>query len=304
MAGHDELPGLLRLPRELRNEIYAYIATEHAKPPVSPSSAGRLISDLDGTLRYQDPKDAVQSGYHALAKTNRQLRAEVQDYALTHRTSNREAELDVMFDGLSYPTWIYLPLDVARDDPFDLKARFRIFSVYTFDEYQEISNSDGWQYGNMSAAFLDFLILLRRLVRYGPSFGLSLPSDVNKPNYSNGAVHNLGCFRLRSLSIDVTYHNDISNGGNNSNIIKCFKNLAHTGLTRGAIDQIKIHWRFQDYFGSARENEKIFNVEQEWNEDKMVRAVKRGFFHTTNDSLFDCPFENTQAVKNYEWCCG
>lgn len=306
MAEQDELPGLLRLPRELRDEIYAYIASENAVPPACPNNAGVRISD--GTLRYQDPKDAIHSCYHALTKTNHQLRTEVRYYASTLRTSNcrHVAELDIMFgeDFLSFPTWIYLPLCLAREEPFDLKVHFRIFSVYTFEEYNSVRNRDGWQIGTMSAPFLDFLILLRRLVRYGPSFGPPSPPNSSSTSSLNGVPSTRSFFRLRNLSINVAYHNDTYNGGNNSNFIKCVRTLAWTGLARGAIDQIKLHWRFHNYSGSPKENEKSYIVAQEWNEDNMARAVKRGFCHTTEDSLFNGPLDNGEAVKNYEWCCG
>jgi hypothetical protein len=49
------------------------------------------------------------------------------------------AELDIIFeDFVSWPTWIYFPLDAAREEPFDLKVHFRIFSVYTFEEYNNV----------------------------------------------------------------------------------------------------------------------------------------------------------------------
>lgn len=156
----------------------------------------------------------------------------------------------------------------------------------------------------MSAPFLNFLILLRRLVRYGPSFGLHLPSYSSKLGHSKSATNDLGFFRLRNLFINVTYHNNTSNGANNSNLIKCFRALAHTGLARGGIDHIVFHWRFYSYHGDLREGEKAFIVDQELNEDNMTRAVKRGFCHTTSDNLLDGPLDNGEAIKNYEWCCG
>jgi hypothetical protein len=167
----SSLTGLLRLPRELRDEIYVYVFDDREVPPDNPSASGYPISE--GTLRFQDSVSQRQLKKLSLAMTNRQLREEVIDYLSPLRKSKgeRAAELDIMFeDYVSWPTWIYFPPEATREAPFDLSVRVRVFSVYTFTRYDSVANHDGWNLGDMSAPFLDLLLILKRLVRYGPSF--------------------------------------------------------------------------------------------------------------------------------------
>ena len=170
------LSGLLRLPRELRDVVYAYIFDESEIRPDNPSASGPRISE--GTLGLEDTVSQRQLKNTPLTTVNRQLRQEVQDYLsnLQRLGRKRAAELDIMFeDNVSWPKWIYFPPEAARGVAFDLNVQLRVFSTETF------RNHDGWHLVDMNAAFLDLLLLLNRFVRYGPSF--REPSHLTGPEF-------------------------------------------------------------------------------------------------------------------------
>ena len=303
----SSLTGIIRLPRELRDEIYAYVFDDREVPPDNPSAAGYRISE--GTLRFQDSLSQPQLKKLSLARTNRQLREEVIDYlsSLQKSRGERAAELDIIFeDYVSWPTWIYFPPEATREAPFDLSVRICVFSVYTFTRYDSVANHDGWNLGDMSAPFLDLLLLLKRLVRYGPSF--RRPSHLTDSDVSqtSGLTGNAGLFRMRTLSVSVTFDNGTSNRGNASNIIKCLKRFARCGLARRIIDRLQLHMKFYSYDGEARELSFSWVVRQEADEEYMLSCVRRGFCHNTSETLASGPLYNGEAVKIQieDWCCG
>ena len=114
MAERDEIPGLLRLPREIRDEIFSYLLFEHNNPPQNPSFPGARISDYGfqcplhrrempsstGIYAIKYPQTPSRCGYSGLLRTNHQLRDELLELvAHTLASGQLTAELDLMFKG-------------------------------------------------------------------------------------------------------------------------------------------------------------------------------------------------------------
>lgn len=296
----DLQPGLLRLPRELRDEVYYYIFSDRKAPPNGPNDVGSRVSE--GTLRFEDEHNRCPWFSTSLSRTCRQLRCETRDYISRHRTlsTDLKAELDLMFNHFtSYPTWLYVPPDITREAPHDLKVNIRIFSVYTFERYDRIANSDGWNLGEMSAPFLDLLLLLKRFVRFGPFFNKPWHTHDSNTIEDNIASNNVVThfYRIHTLSVNVTFHNNTSNKGNASNILKCLRNLARCGLSRRFIHVIKVHISCTDYYERRIDLDRAFNVWHDVDEARVRSAIRRGFCHTASETLGDGPLENREAVK-------
>lgn len=188
-------PGLLSLPRELRDQIYGYLLDAYRKVPISPLFPGprRFRRGKDGTLRdisYSTP--SPDTGIIALSETSQQLHQEVLQVAhKPSRLDNLNAELDIMVKGyIMWPTWTTLPLLTSNDATLNINVNLRIFSTESFRE------NDGWP-RQPGAAFRSLLTLLCQFIYNGASF----KPPPSKPNMEPEKRHR----RINTLSIHVSF---------------------------------------------------------------------------------------------------
>lgn len=255
--------GLLRLPREIRDEIYQYLLAYTSEAPVNTSFAGPRLRIKD--IMYPRSLGAVTSAIN-LALTNHQLYAEMQPAispppppspsSLTSRLSPPEtADLDIMVKGfMYYPTWTYLPR-LTRSKPFNLNVRLRIFSTESF-----LSN-DGWP-RQPGSGFRSLMHLLNMLVENGPAF------------YYTPSVHSANSHRpfvLDCLSIVVEFHDlytPATHPQTAKNVFGMLKVLARDGIAGGAVRVIRAK---ADYIGEDGERS-IF--EREWKVSEQLDSAK------------------------------
>jgi hypothetical protein len=126
------MPNLLTLPRELRDEIYAWILRD-AQPPPARSRRRRVAhNDGDGDdatvlgdSRVRYPVHGGPAATGALLRSCRQVRAEL--LAVAGRAPLRyKVHLGVSGDAdVLYPTWVAVPLVAGRVDVLEVEVRLR-----------------------------------------------------------------------------------------------------------------------------------------------------------------------------------
>ena len=159
--------GLLRLPRELRDEIYTYLS-RHEEPLPDPSQHGGRI-EL-GYVMY--PGFYKSWWYPSVIWVNRQLRRE---YMEMSSSLQFKSELDIVPEGyLFYPTWTHIDPSITSGIPSDLNVTLRVFSTVALESH------DGWppQHGT---GFRSLLRLLNEFACYGPSFGCNAGRKIRMP---------------------------------------------------------------------------------------------------------------------------
>lgn len=230
----SNLPPLLRLPRELRDEIYMYFLYTNTEPPPNPSyPGGRIITYAPQPgVRYPFAPLSYWR-YPSLVWTNRQIRSEYLDLISKLLFAGRaRAELDIMFKGyLSWPTWTYLPTFLQRGWPFDLDVQLRIFSTEGF------RSNDGWP-RQPGTAFRDLLSMLTRLLKSGPDFGQ------NEKRQHDGDEANASSYRINKLSVNVSFHDDYTPATHPetaTTIVTMLRELAQAGVVSGVVSTIHVH---------------------------------------------------------------
>ena len=239
MADADYIPPLLRLPRELRDEISTYFLAEYVSPPPNPSYPGpRTITH---TIRY--PLTYTHWRHPPLTGLNRQIRNEYFGLVAERiRAGHVEAELDIMYKGyLSWPTWTLLPPFLAPGVEFDLTVQLRVFSGEGF------RSNDGWP-RQPGKAFRDLFELLKDLVRKGPGFGVDGKECPLSPDLSHSPDPR-GLYRINNLRVNVSFqdvYTPATHAETVETIFAMLKELARSGLARDVIETICAHAEFAE----------------------------------------------------------
>lgn len=249
---------LLKLPRELRDEVLKYLLEARKEPPPYPPTTGRR-------QKLHDTHDALFAPfrYPPWVWVCRQLRSECFEL-IAGRVAGAPlmAELDIMFKGyLSWPTWTYLPPKLPRETPFDLEVTMRIFSTEAF------RFNDGWP-RQPGTAFRDLLFMLNNLLHNGPSL---------KSSRENG-----GLYRINKLLVNVSFNDDYTPDTfpeTAHNIFKMLKQLATVGLTSNIVRTVQAHTEY-DHQG------KKLVFDGEWDVLEQVEVVKT---QQWNSMGFFCP---------------
>ena len=290
-------PALLRLPRELRDEIYYCLLDHRDEAPFSPIEAGPRISQ--GTLQLQPAHDSVAWRTRSLTSTNRQLREEIRELISTTWASEHKpfAELDVMFEhhyerhGLKWqlstrtsPTWIQFPAAIRPDVPFDLRLHMRVFFASDQDNRAASRKFQGLQIRN---SCLEMVLLLKRLVRFGPGFQPRHAEAESDGVNIYAVTQHRPCFKIGTLSVDLTNVSTYNQGltGTNSYLLRTFTSLARSGLARSAIENIDVRWRHHPWDGSPYDANENLVVRQDIDEEHMRFCVEWGFCQSMSDSL-------------------
>lgn len=303
------LPGLLRLPGELRDGIYDYLLHNHEDPPSCPENAGTRIP-LQNTIRLKGVYACCPWWNSPLARTNHQLRAETLEHMSEFRSSAppQTAELDMIFEHyVSWPTWKYFSPQITRGFSFDLNVYVRIFSTETFKDYDGVRNFDGWFRGHISAPFLDLVVLLKRLVRHGPSFQQEPLSNNTTLDRQNGSQLPMP-FKVGRLWVGITYHNDAGRlRSNNSSFVKGLRHLLfRSGIARGLIETIEVDAENRQVLPEFRGRRPRYHVNPDVREGSMQRCIEFGLCRSVTDTLATAPLENGEPVLRSldEWECG
>ncbi|KAK3633709.1 hypothetical protein LTR56_014089 [Elasticomyces elasticus] len=124
---------LFGLPREIRDQIIAYVLVHIKDPPLhywASSSCQQAPSDLNAKPRTDHP----DISFTKLRDVNHQLREEVADHCrAAYRPNEAKANLDISFSGQFYsPTWTYVPALLQPGRLFDLNINARILSTESF----------------------------------------------------------------------------------------------------------------------------------------------------------------------------
>ena len=189
---------LLRLPRELRDMIYAYFLEAQRSAPPSPPFAGPRIYRLEGDRYNQEPQGDIaypitiaQTSVNALLSTNRLIRSEILGLA-DKRNKNSTilpADLDIMATGyVLYPLWTRLPALPSSNTPLNITVRLRIFSPEAFRA------QDGPPRRPCMASH-GFLTLLNQFITCGPAF-----TQIGKPSDSPTVIDTL---TVRLVNYDI-----------------------------------------------------------------------------------------------------
>ena len=164
--------GLLRLPYEIRAQIYELVFQSEGLAPPCPAAVD--LSNCKREELYMIGVYYPKSFHHtslALLRTSRQLHHEVQDL-LSRRSSIERptCKLDVMVTealgigrGRSvWPTWI-TPPDPRFSGEYDLEVDLRLFDIKTSNP---LFMANAWP-GIISQPLM---VILNRLLFYGPQF--------------------------------------------------------------------------------------------------------------------------------------
>ena len=251
MAEHNALPGLLRIPRELRDHIIFQLLDERTEPPQNPSFPGERTSQLKGpgrtggrsfSIRY--PNNVMRCQYTGLLRTSRQIRAETREVIDKRLASpNITAELDIMFKGyVSWPTWIHFPLyvrpstraEIEKDPNLNVNVHLRIFSTEGF------YSSDGWP-RQPGEGFRDLFMLLLQFIEFGPDFGHSgsqydnvsrlLSSIPDATQVEDQTTSMERQFRMKTLSVHLTFHDIYTPATHPMSVHQIFKSLKELALS-------------------------------------------------------------------------
>lgn len=260
---------LLRLPRELRDQILRYLLLERTQPPPNPSFPGSRIwrDDVAHPAHYSSWR------YPSLVWVNQQLRNEYFDIVEEYAQSNQnKAELDIMSKGyVFYPTWIFLPPDLPGEFPYDLTVHLRIFSTEAY------RSNDGWP-RQPGSGFRCLLRLLNQLVHHGPSFGHHLELQ-----------RGLWLFVINRLTVNISFHDDYTPDTwpeTSHNIFRMLKALATDGLAKELVKTIHAH---TEYFhqGSHVVYDREWKVNEQYDHGKAEEWRATGFLLSHQRSLSD-----------------
>jgi len=174
----ERQPGLLSLPREIRNNVYWGLLELPNETPISPDAAGPRFSTVrergsSWGPRILYPLDTRPNmAYAGLLQCNRQLRAEcLEVWRLRHTSKGQTHRLDCMSKGQTlWPTWILFP--GPQHTMQRLEMDFRLCGVGSGIGYFGGDGSPG-------RAFRPLFELLNRFVHHGPQFIYAQPLQNN-----------------------------------------------------------------------------------------------------------------------------
>lgn len=180
-TNHNADSPFLRLPRELRDQIYTHFLSPHRPAPPSPPFAGpriyRLSPSNDPLKDIAYPLTLPPSPLHALLRTSRATRADILSLA-SHRNASHAslpASLDLMANSYTlYPLWTSLPALPSRHTSLDVTVDIRVFTPEAF--------------GPHGTAFRVLLTLLGQLFCAGPGFATSAPGPAAEPEWAVGTL--------------------------------------------------------------------------------------------------------------------
>ena len=158
-------------------------------------------------------------------------------------------------DSTTWVHWIYFPPEIEREVAFDLNIHMRIFSGYTVASYDSIANHDGCDIRQINAPFLDLLLLLKRLVRYGPSFHPSSNPIARESTQSINGRDDPSFFRTATFFVNITFNNDIDDSGNASSTVIGLDRLVRCGIARGFIHDTLVHMEHLNCRGRLAKSE-------------------------------------------------
>ncbi|TKA24055.1 hypothetical protein B0A50_06946 [Salinomyces thailandicus] len=249
----------LGLPRELRDEITAYLTRHHQTrtPPPSPPFAGK---------RHQGPHSLYYPLDHStptrwpnLALVNHQLWHELTQND-AHTTPNHHkpltAELDLMAKGYCfYPTWTSLPGTLRRGrEPVNLTVNLRIFSTEAFRP------NDGWP-RQPGAGFRSLLALLNNFLLYGPAFQPLVVEGDGAAQRRGEENLDRGYYCVNVLTVSTTFHDLYTPDtwpATSQEIRKRLREVALSGLPDPWVQKVRVVVGFESRGGRA------VRVKEEW----------------------------------------
>ncbi|KAK3660791.1 hypothetical protein LTR56_000549 [Elasticomyces elasticus] len=134
---------LLGLPREIRDQIIAYVLVHIEEPPLHWRFARERAAP---EINAKPPTDHPDISFTKLRDVNHQLCEEVAEHChAAYRPNEAKANLDISFSGQWYsPTWTYVPALLQPGRPFDLNIQARILSTESFQRSRPLIGSGYW----------------------------------------------------------------------------------------------------------------------------------------------------------------
>ncbi|KAK5688216.1 hypothetical protein LTS10_000194 [Elasticomyces elasticus] len=132
---------LLGLPREIRDQIIAYVLVHIEEPPLH----RRYASETGAPIISANPStDRTVISFTNLRDVNRQLHEEVADHCrAAYRPNEAKANLTFVLGGYwCCPTWTYVPALLQPGRPFDLNIQARILTTGSFQRSVPLLRSD------------------------------------------------------------------------------------------------------------------------------------------------------------------
>ena len=283
MMDRNHSSPLLRLPAELRKEIYSYLYYEGRSPPADPSSAGDRFWREDRVVAHERQYSSFR--YTKLVWVSRQLRSEYYEYVEEQlKKAPPKAELDLMSKGfLYYPTWTFLPPELLGAEPFDVEVNLRIFSTEAY------RSNDGWP-RQPGAGFRTMLLLLNQLVHHGPSFGEHFE-----------ALRGGWLWLIGKLTVNVSFHGTFvpdTRPGTVDNITKMLRHLALDGLAKDIIRRVHVHTSYIDY-NTIQETDKEWKVSRKYDALRAKMWKDAGFLTAGQKTLADDYREDLEDDFNF-----
>ncbi|KAK4890806.1 hypothetical protein LTR27_010507 [Elasticomyces elasticus] len=136
---------LLGLPREIRDQITAYVLIHIQKPPKHYWTFDRENTAAP-EINPGPPIDHRVISFTKIRDVNHQLRQEASDHCrAAYRPNQATANLDISFSGYWYfPTWTYVPALLQPGRPFDLNIQAGIMTTESFQRSEPFIGSGYW----------------------------------------------------------------------------------------------------------------------------------------------------------------
>jgi hypothetical protein len=184
--------GLLRLPREIRNQIFSYLFIQAREPPPHPPPTKRYRHRGKHDILYIPNDEIVRE--LPLRFINHQIRSEVTEQVETlHKAGKATVKLDLMVKGyLFWPTITRIPALIPATRTLNLDVDLRVFSTESF------RSNDGWP-RQPGAGFRSLYSLLNTFLRYGPDMGFGMST-------THGQSYGSRCVEVNTLTINVSFH--------------------------------------------------------------------------------------------------
>ncbi|KAK5732105.1 hypothetical protein LTR17_010813 [Elasticomyces elasticus] len=135
---------LLGLPREIRDQIIAYVLVHIEEPPSHWRYASATAAPKFSAKPSTDDHPAIS--FTKLQDVNRQLREEIADHCrAAYRPNEAKANLTISLGGnWCCPVWTYVPALLQPGRPFDLNIQARILSTGSFQRSSPLLGSGCW----------------------------------------------------------------------------------------------------------------------------------------------------------------
>jgi len=174
----ERQPGLLSLPREIRNNVYSVLIELPNETPISPDAAGPRFSTVRERGNLWNPQilypvdTRPNAAYACLLQCNRQLRSEfLETLGSRQNIPGQIHRLDCMLkDHTFWPTWILFPGPPHTMQQVEMD--FRLWGIGSGIGY---FGGDG----GPGSAVRPLFELLNRFVHHGPRFIYAQPLQNN-----------------------------------------------------------------------------------------------------------------------------